>query len=50
MLENPRRLKLVMLVLLLYLEIGEGSRAEMFTGRRLNLDVPCVKNLASYSL
>ena len=42
MLENPRRLKLVMLGLSLYLEIGEGSGAKKFTGRRWILDVPCV--------
>ena len=32
MLENPKILKLVVLVHLLYLEIGEGSEVEMFTG------------------
>ena len=32
MLENPKILKLVVLVDLLYIEIGEASRDEMFTG------------------
>ena len=34
MLENPKILKLVVLVHSLYLEIGEGLVAENFTGQR----------------
>ena len=34
MLENPKILKLVVLVLSLYLEIGEGARNETFTGQK----------------
>ena len=33
MLENPKILKLVVLVNSLYLEIGEGSEAKKFTGQ-----------------
>ena len=49
-LKNPKILKLVVLVHLLYLDIGEGSRAEIFKGQRKNPDVPCVKISSSYSL
>ena len=50
MLENPKILKLVVLVDSLYLEIGEGSRVETFTGRRKIPDIHCVKASASDSL
>ena len=43
MLENFKILKLVVLVDLLYLDIGEGSRDKTFIGQILNIYVPCVK-------
>ena len=50
MLENPRNKKLVILALSLYINIGEGSRAETLIGRRWNISVPFVKVSASYYL
>ena len=48
MLENPKILKLVVLVDSLYLDIGEISGAETFTGQILIPDVHHVKFSASY--
>ena len=50
MLENPRRLKIVMLGLALYIDIREGLGDKTFTGQTLNPNVPCLKVSSSYSL
>ena len=46
----PKILKLVVLVDSLYLEIREGSGAEMFTGQIKIPDISCVNVSASYFL
>ena len=46
MLENPRRLKLVMLVLSLYLEIVEGLGDKMFTHGASRIHIWPMKILA----
>ena len=50
MLKNPKILKLVVLVHSLYIDIGEGSEAKMFTVQIKIHDEHCVKFSASYSL
>ena len=50
MLENPRRLKIVMLGLSLYIGIGEGLGAKKFTVQISNPNVPFLKISASYLL
>ena len=46
MLEKPRRLKLVMLGLSLYIEIGEGLGAETFTKNTSRIYIHSIKVLA----
>ena len=43
-------MKLIFLVNLLYLDIGEGSEAKICTGQRKSCTKHCVKTSASYSL
>ena len=49
-LKNPIILKMIVLVDSLYIELGEGSGAETFTGRRNIVDVHSVYVSTSYSL
>ena len=50
MLENPKILKLVVLVRSIYIDIGEGLGAKIFTGQIEIRALHCVKVSASNSL